>query len=86
MDLHKPKIVAVGEAVLPTGFARVFQSIFIHLQKTFDITHFGINYRGEPLDWGWRIEPNRVIGDGLGVRQLPQIIETIKPDIIFFMS
>jgi len=79
----KPRILVVGQAVKPTGYARVLHSLLRHLKDSFDILHFGINYRGAPIESGWRIEPNRLIGDILGVAQLPALLDRFQPSLLF---
>jgi glycosyltransferase involved in cell wall biosynthesis len=79
----KPRLLVVGQAVKPTGYARVLQSIAQELHTTFEILYFAINYRGEPLDAGYRILPNQLMGDVLGREQLPAILQEFQPHLVF---
>jgi glycosyltransferase involved in cell wall biosynthesis len=79
----KPRLLAIGHAVRPTGYARVLQSLLAHLHPTFDVLHFAVNYRGDPLDGDYRIIPNRLMGDPFGREQVPALLATFQPDLIF---
>ena len=83
MPVRRPRILAIGHAVLPTGLARVFESLFAELCTDFDIIQFGLNYYGDPpTDRGWIIESNRVLGDPQGIRQLSGLLVRYQPDIV----
>jgi D-inositol-3-phosphate glycosyltransferase len=79
----KPRLLVVGQAVHPTGYARVLQSILQHLHFRFEILHFGVNYREEPIAGDYSIRPNTLRGDVLGREQLPGLLEQFGPDLIF---
>jgi len=81
-------ILIVGQAGKPTGFARVLETIAFHLQSHFNIVYFGHNYydvekNRNYINRNYIFEPNRIIGDIMGVIQLPVIIQRYKPKIIF---
>ena len=82
---HKPPVLVVGQGVRPTGYARVISSILKHLKDRYEFHHFGINYNGPPLDCGWKVYPNELPGDILGVEQLPLLVEKIRPRLLFFV-
>ena len=44
---ERPRVVVVGDAVVPTGFARVLHSLISNLKERYEFHHLGINYRGE---------------------------------------
>jgi len=75
----------VSKAVTPSGYARVAHSLLEHLVTGggLEILHFGVNYRGHALDRPWPILPNRLPGDVFGRRQLPEILATFRPDVVF---
>ena len=79
----KRRILVIGQAVHPTGYARVLHSIAEQLKDQFEIVHFGINYRGEQLDCGWQIWPNQLVGDILGYKALPRLLDQFHPDLVF---
>lgn len=81
----KVPVLVVGQAVHPTGYARVINSILAALKDRYEFHHFGINYKGPPLDCGWNVYPNQRPGDIFGIEQLPLLMEKIQPRLLFFM-
>lgn len=79
------RILVVGQAVHPTGYARVLHSLLPRLAASYEIHQLAINYKGAPLNPGWSIHPNRVVGDILGVEQLRPLLEAIQPDLVFML-
>ncbi|WNG33689.1 glycosyltransferase family 4 protein [Archangium violaceum] len=80
----RPRILFVGQAVRPTGYARVLTSLLERLHLDFELLHFGINYRGPVLEGAWRTVPNAREGDILGREQLPALLEDFRPALVFF--
>ena len=81
----KVPVLVVGQAVHPTGYARVISSILAALKDRYEFHHFGINYKGPPLDCGWKVHPNELPGDIFGVDQLPRLFEKLQPRLLFFV-
>lgn len=79
----KPRLLVIGQAVKPTGYARVLCSLLSHLHGTFDVLHFAVNYMGDPLEGDYRIIPNRLMGDMFGREQVPGLLAAFQPDLIF---
>ena len=77
------KILLVGQAVKPTGYARVLRSIFAQLRQSFDLVQFGLDHRGPIINSPWPILPNRRLGDPFGVEQLPAILAEHRPEVVF---
>jgi D-inositol-3-phosphate glycosyltransferase len=78
-------ILLLSDAVAPTGFARVIESIFRPLAETYDIAQLGVNYRGDPHDWPWPIYATSSERDTWGTRRLPEILEKVRPRIVFIL-
>jgi glycosyltransferase involved in cell wall biosynthesis len=76
------RLLAISQAVKPTGYARVLRSILEFLSRDLDVLYFGINYSGEAIDNGYPIWPNRLIGDIFGREQLPKLLNDFQPDRI----
>lgn len=76
------RVLVVGRAVRPSGYARVLHELCARLAGRFEIVHFGINYRGPVREGAWRVEPNRLPGDVLGLRQVPALVERFDPDVV----
>jgi hypothetical protein len=53
--LHR--ILIIGDAVAPTGFARVIRSIFTPLQKDFELHQLATRHDGAPHDYSWQLYP-----------------------------
>jgi D-inositol-3-phosphate glycosyltransferase len=79
-------ILVVGDAAASTGFARVLHSILVRLKNKYDIHHLGINYFGDPHDADWKIYVARLGGDVYGVNRLQQLIDKVKPKLVFFVN
>lgn len=45
------RILIIGDAVAPTGFARVIRSIFEPLHKNFELHQLATRYDGRPHDY-----------------------------------
>lgn len=82
----RPVILAVGDAVVATGFSRVLGSILQHLIPEYNIQQLGTNYRGDPHDKGWKIYPAHLGGDPQGVNRLKPLVKMIQPQIIFMVN
>lgn len=81
--LKLPTMLVVGQAVHPTGYARVLDSVLSRISAAYKIHHFGLNYRGKPIVGSWRIHPNRIPGDIHGAQQVPQLIRQLNPDLVW---
>jgi glycosyltransferase involved in cell wall biosynthesis len=84
MSRSTHRLLAIGQAMAPTGYARVLHGILGPLRHRFEVTHFGLNCV-KPLaaDPGWRVEPNRRLGDLFGAEQLPWLLDEVRPDLVF---
>ncbi|AXS40818.1 glycosyltransferase [Breoghania sp. L-A4] len=72
---------------MPTGFARVLESIFGRLTGDFDIHHLGVGHSGDPHPLPWPVYPAGVVGDDQwGAHRIAALADWIKPDLIFMMN
>lgn len=83
---HQPVILVVGDAVAPTGFTRVTQSIISRLKNDYIFHQLGINYNGDPHDESWKIYPAGLGGEPHGVRRIGELVTRIKPDAILLVN
>ena len=82
----KKRVLFWGDGYASTGFATVMNNIIGNLPKrSFDIHHLGINYRGDPHDYDWKIYPALLGGDYLGLNRIAEFA-TLKPDGIFILN
>src|ERR1051325_1372948 len=82
---NSPRILIIGDAVAPTGFARVIRSIFQPLHQDFDVHQLATRYDGRPHDYPWRLYPAAKGKSVYGYDQLVSLIENIKPQIVFLL-
>ncbi len=86
MSDERPRILVVGDAVAPTGFARVLHSILERLTEHYEFHHVGLNYYGDPHDFPWRIYPAGAEGDPQGTNRLPGLVRRVRPHLVFLLN
>jgi len=92
MAKEKIPILAIGDAVATTGFARVMHGIFENLPDSkYDVHHLGINYRGDPHDYKSKIYPaipggSYNIGDIYGIQRIAPLLNALKPKLVFILN
>ncbi len=59
------RILIIGDAVAPTGFARVIRSIFQPLHRDFELHQMATRYDDGPHDYLWPLYPAKQGGDVL---------------------
>ncbi|MGZ8846196.1 MAG: glycosyltransferase family 4 protein [Pyrinomonadaceae bacterium] len=79
------RILIIGDAVAPTGFARVIRSIFEPLQSDFELHQLATRYDGRPHDYPWRLYPAAKGKSVYGYDRILPLIEEIKPEIVFLL-
>lgn len=84
----KPKLLWCGDAVAPTGFARVTHSVLDWLQNFFEVHVLGVNYKGDPHPYPYSIYPSQILGGQTpwGVDRFIPLIEKLNPDVIMVMN
>jgi D-inositol-3-phosphate glycosyltransferase len=81
-----PRILVVGDAGVPTGFARVIEGIFRPLAAKYEIHQLGTNYQGDPHDYPWKVYRASLGGDPWGANRLVSLIEQVRPNLIFLLN
>jgi len=79
------KILIIGDAVAPTGFARVIRSIFEPLNKHFELHHLATRYDGRAHNYSWQLYPASKGESVYGYDQISPLIEQIHPAIVFLL-
>ena len=79
------KILIIGDAVAPTGFARVIRSIFQPLHNEFELHQLATRYDGRPHGYPWKLYPAAKLKSVYGYDQVVPLIEEIKPAIVFLL-
>lgn len=77
-----PRMLWVGDAACPSGFARSTHGVLATLYKEYDVTVLGINYNGDPHDHPYPIYACAAGGDAFGVKRLIWMCDKVKPDVI----
>jgi D-inositol-3-phosphate glycosyltransferase len=81
----KPKILIIGDAVAPTGFARVIRSIFEPLQDDYELHQLATRYDGSPHDYPWKLYAAGKGQSRYGYDHVVPLIEQIQPGIVFLL-
>lgn len=82
---HRLRILIVGDAVVPTGYARVLRAIFGPLRTRYELHQLATRYDGSTHNWPWTLYRAADYGDPYGMERLPQLVDELKPDIIFIL-
>lgn len=80
-----PRILIIGDAVAPTGFARVIRNIFEPLHKDFELHQMATRYDGRPHDYPWELYPAGTGQSVYGYDQIGPLIEKIQPSAVFLL-
>lgn len=82
------KLLWIGDAVIQTGFARVTHNVIGHLIKSggWDVHLLGVNYRGDPHPYPYKIYPAVLGGDIFGVGRVDTLCRGLRPDAVFIIN
>lgn len=82
--MSKPKLLWWGDAVAPTGFARVTHEILERLKDRWDVHVLGLNYHGDPHHYDYPIFPARLglAQNPFGIDRAKSLCDVIKPDVV----
>jgi len=80
------KLLWVGDAGCPSGFAIATHQILETLRQHYDVTVLGINYNGDPHEWPYSIYAAAFGGDQFGVSRLIWMCDVVKPDVIVLQN
>ncbi len=85
---RKLKILFCSDLVVETGFSTVAHNIIKHNRDRFDFTGLGVNYNGDPHDYGFPIFPamTRTSSNIYGVDRLTALLKSADFDVIFFLN
>lgn len=81
----KPKILIIGDAVVPSGFARVIRSIFEPLHNDYELHQLATRYDGSQHDYPWTLHAAGKGKSRYGYDQIVPLIEQIQPAIVFLL-
>jgi glycosyltransferase involved in cell wall biosynthesis len=83
--VKKPRILILGPAIKPTGYARVAEGMLSPIRDRFEFHQFAPNFRGPATFRYWPIYPNEIRGDPYGLAQLPALIARIDPQLLIIV-
>lgn len=79
---RKQRLLWVGDAVVPTGFATVTHSILKYLSRDWDVMVSGINYDGSAHTYPYQILPANRGGDMWGIKHFTSLCAEVVPDVV----
>lgn len=80
--MARPRLLAVGEGLAPTGYARVMEGLLPELCGAFEVVLFAVNHRGAPDPRPFTVRTNTLPGDVCGHEQLPGLLEEFTPKLV----
>ena len=83
--MTSPRILIIGEAVAPTGFARVIRSVFSRLTDRYELYQLATRYDGGPHDWPWTLHAASKGASVYGYDQVVPLVESLRPDLVFLL-
>jgi glycosyltransferase involved in cell wall biosynthesis len=81
----RAKIVIIGDAVAPTGFARVIRSIFEPLHQNYELHQLATRFDGGAHDYPWHLYPAAKGDSRYGYDQIAPLIDQLQPAIVFLL-
>jgi len=81
----RPKILIIGDAVAPSGFARVIRSIFQPLHEHFELHQLATRFDGGRHDYPWKLYPAAAGKSRYGFDQIVPLVDQIQPAIVFLL-
>jgi D-inositol-3-phosphate glycosyltransferase len=79
------RILIIGDAVAPTGFARVIRSIFAPLHQKFELHQLATRFDGRPHNYPWTLYRAAEGKSAYGYDQIAPLIDQIEPAIVFLL-
>jgi D-inositol-3-phosphate glycosyltransferase len=76
---RKQRLLWIGDALVPTGFATVTHSVLNHLRNDWEIVVSGVNYDGAAHDLPYRIMPACQGGDMWGMNRFQHLCAEFDP-------
>ena len=86
---RRRKVLWVGDAACDSGFAKCTHETLETVRQEWDVAVLGINYRGEPHKFPYKIYPASLNGanhDFIGSKRLPGVIMEERPDLVIFQN
>ncbi len=75
----QPRLLWIGDALVPTGFATVTHAVLNHLRHDWEIVVSGVNYDGGAHELPYRVMPARQGGDMWGMNRFQDLCTEFDP-------
>ncbi len=85
-DISVPEILVISDGGVPTGFARVSESIIWNLLEKYRFHQLATNYKGDPNRLDWDLYPASSGGDRLGIHRIPELYRKLQPSLCFLIG
>lgn len=82
----RKKLLWVGDACCPSGFARATHEILDVVKDECDVTVLGLNYGGDPNPFPYHVYSCFPGGDPGGIGRLVWMCDLVKPDVIVLQN
>jgi D-inositol-3-phosphate glycosyltransferase len=76
---RKPRLLWIGDALVPTGFATVTHAVLNHLRRDWDVVVSGINYNGAAHNLPYHVMPAWQGGDMWGMNRFTHLCAEFDP-------
>jgi D-inositol-3-phosphate glycosyltransferase len=75
----KPRLLWIGDALVPTGFATVTHAVLNHLRHDWEVIVSGVNYDGSPHELPYDVMPAWQGGDMWGMNRFQDLCTEFDP-------
>lgn len=79
LQTRKPRLLWIGDALVPTGFATVTHAVLAHLRHDWEVIVSGINYNGADHDLPYQVMPAWQGGDMWGMNRFQHLCAEFDP-------
>lgn len=76
---RRPRLLWIGDALVPTGFATVTHAVLEHLRHDWEVVVSGVNYEGAAHDLPYCVMPARQGGDMWGMNRFQDLCTEFDP-------
>ncbi len=76
---RKPRLLWIGDAVVPTGFATVTHAVLDHLRHDWEVVVSGVNYDGSAHNLPYQVMPAWQGGDMWGLNRFQHLCAEFDP-------
>lgn len=82
---QRPRLLIVGDATAPTGYARVLESVLRPLAGRYDLHHLATRYDGGEHDLPWELRPAADETGPYGFGRIAGMVDELDPDLVFLL-